>query len=58
MTPLIRTIPDDPDPLLPMQCERCNDDGTGPNDEGEWLCDDCMAHWFAKDFDPQKWGDV
>ena len=28
--------------LLPEKCERCNEPGVAFNDDGEFLCEDCL----------------
>lgn len=41
----------DPDEFN-VECDNCNERGVGFNDEGEWLCEDCMFEWACEEVMP------
>lgn len=41
----------DPIPVSGVtKCEKCSEKGIGFNDDGEWLCEDCMFEWSMEEF--------
>jgi hypothetical protein len=37
--------------VMPEQCEQCDEPGVGYNDDGEFLCEDCMFESILEDHD-------
>lgn len=42
---------------MPEQCEKCDEPGVGYNDDGRWLCEDCLFEWACEEVMPDVVGD-